>query len=177
MHLAIRPTVPGDLELLRELERRAGERFRDVGRAEVADDEPLAVQALATYVADGRSWVAVGEDDVPIGYVLVDVVDGNAHVEQVSVRPDHQGRGVGRALLEQVRHWAVERAMPLITLTTFTDVPWNAPLYRHLGFEVLADGDIGPELRARQRAEAAHGLDPDHRVAMRRNPSPSQHRG
>jgi hypothetical protein len=28
----------------------------------------------------------------PTGYVLVEKVDGNAHVEQLSVNPDHQGR-------------------------------------------------------------------------------------
>jgi hypothetical protein len=54
-------------------------------------------------------------------------------------------------------------------LTTFSDVPWNAPLYRHLGFRVLDDDDIGPELRARRADEAARGLDPASRVCMRRD--------
>jgi hypothetical protein len=54
-----------------------------------------------------------------------------------------------------------------ITLTTFKDVPWNAPLYRHLGFRTLRDDEIGPELRALRDEETAHGLDAAKRVCMR----------
>jgi N-acetylglutamate synthase-like GNAT family acetyltransferase len=101
--------------------------------------------------------------------VIADPVDGCAHVEQVSVSPDHQGRGVGRALLDQVAAWARAGGMPALTLTTFTHVPWNRPLYEHVGFRVLADAEVGPQLRAVCDAEAAHGLDPATRVCMRRD--------
>ena len=105
--------------------------------------------------------------------MLVDVVDGCAHVEQLSVRPDHQGSGVGRALIERVRGWATESELSAITLTTFTtfttftNISWNAPLYRHLGFRVMGEADIGPQLRAVRDRETAHGLDPSTRVCMR----------
>ena len=114
-----------------------------------------------------RSWVALAEGDTPIGYVLVDHVDGCAHIEQISVLPDRQGAGVGRALIDHVRAWAVASGTRAITLTTFRDVPWNAPLYEHLGFRVLDEREIGPELRAVRDTETAHGLDPARRVCMR----------
>jgi GNAT superfamily N-acetyltransferase len=167
MNVTIRAAATADGPALRAIERAAGARFRDVGMAEIADDEPMSVEELAGYAAAGRSWVAVGDDGGAAGYVLVDVVDGNAHVEQVSVHPDHQGRGVGRALLEHVRSWAEGRGMPALTLTTFEDVPWNAPLYRHLGFVDLAPPEIGPELAALVVAEAAHGLGPLGRTSLR----------
>jgi GNAT superfamily N-acetyltransferase len=110
----------------------------------------------------------VSDSDEPVGYVIVDLVDGNAHVEQVSVQPNHQGTGVGRALLEQVQVWAAEVGAPVITLTTFVGVPWNAPLYAHLGFTVMTAEDIGPELAAIVEAEVAHGLDRSQRVCMQR---------
>ena len=53
--------------------------------------------------------------------------------------------------------------------TTFNDVPWNRPLYEHLGFRVLADQEIAPGLRAVMATEAAHGLDAASRVAMRKD--------
>lgn len=164
--LTIRPATADDSDVLRQIERLAGQRYREVGLDHVADDDPDSWEALAAYARDGRSWVAV--DLGPVGYVLVDVVDGCAHVEQVTVRPDHQGSGVGRALLEQVRRWAIATGRPAITLTTFRDVPWNRPLYEHLGFRVLADDEIGPELRAVRAREATHGLDPTTRVCMLR---------
>lgn len=85
---------------------------------------------MADYAIGGRSWVAVDEGDRPVGYVIVDVVDGDAYIEQVSVEPDHQRAGIGRALIEQVRTWAADSGKSRVTLTTFADVPWNAPMYR-----------------------------------------------
>jgi GNAT superfamily N-acetyltransferase len=167
MAIVVRPASPDDAPELQEIERLAGERFRDVGMPEIADDEPLSLDALAGYARAGRSWVALGQAGTPIGYVVADVVDGDAHIEQVSVRPDHQGTGVGRALIDQVRTWALASGMDALTLTTFRDVPWNAPLYEHLGFRALADSEVGPELRALRDAETAHGLDPASRVCMR----------
>lgn len=167
MAAVIRPARTQEGAILQEIERLAGARFRDVGLPEVADDEPASVETLARYADDGRSWVAVDRIDVPIGYLLVDVVDGCAHIEQVSIRPDHQGAGVGRALVEHVRTWAADCGLHAITLTTFTDVPWNAPLYRHLGFRALSEDEIGPQLRALRDEETAHGLDPTKRVCMR----------
>jgi GNAT superfamily N-acetyltransferase len=167
MSIAIRPPSIDELPTLRAIERLAGERFRDAGLPEVADDEPPPLDVLARYAGDGRCWVAIDDAGGPIGYVLVDSVDENAHVEQVSVHPAHQGAGVGRALIERVSAWAGESGMPAVTLTTFSDVPWNAPLYRHLGFRDLGDDDLGPGLRAVRDQETAHGLDPARRVCMR----------
>lgn len=48
--------------------------------------------------------------------------------EQVSVRADWQGVGLGRALLDRVREWAADHGMLSITFTTFSAVPWNRPL-------------------------------------------------
>jgi hypothetical protein len=74
---------------------------------------------------------------------------------------------VGRALLDRVEVWARETDRPAITLTTFADVPWNRPLYEHLGFRVLTEAELGPGLRAVRTTEAGHGLDPTTRVCMR----------
>jgi GNAT superfamily N-acetyltransferase len=165
--ITIRPAWPEDGGALREVERMAGERFRDVGLDGVADDEPPSLATYAGYATAGRAWVATDEAGTPIGYALVDIVDGCAHVEQISVRPDHQGAGVGRALLDRVRRWATDTHRRAITLTSFTDVPWNRPLYEHLGFRVIPEAEVGPELSAVRRAEAGHGLDPAARVCMR----------
>ena len=166
MTVRIRPAIVADGDALIEIERSAGERFRDVGMPEIADDDPGSVDELAEYADDGRSWVAVDDAGTPVGYVLVDLVDGNAHIEQLSVVPAAQGTGIGRALLDHVATWAAARGAPALTLTSFRDVPWNAPLYEHLGFRVLAEHEVGPELRAVRATETAHGLDPTTRVCM-----------
>jgi len=167
MEISVRAMAVADVSVVRQIERSAGQRFREVGMESVADDEPMAADELVAYAEADRGWVATADDGEAVGYVLVVIVDGDAHVEQVSVRSDFQGFGVGRALLAQARRWAVSNGASGVTLTTFDDVAWNRPFYEHLGFRVMDLKEIGPELRAIRMSEAEHGLDPQSRVCMR----------
>ncbi|WP_010470030.1 GNAT family N-acetyltransferase [Streptomyces sudanensis] len=163
-----RPARPADLPLLQGIERAAGEAFRALGMDAVADDDPPPLGTLEAYRAAGR--VRVAEDGGrPVAYLLWDDVDGAVHIEQVSVHPDAARRGVGRALIGDLAADAAARGVPALTLTTFADVPWNAPYYARLGFRVLHEGELTDGLRAIRHAEAAHGLDRWPRVCMRRD--------
>lgn len=168
MRATVRPCRAGDIEQLRAIEVAAGARYAEVGMPEIAGDEPMSPEVMARYSRDGRCWVAVREGDRPAGYAVVDRLDRCAHVEQISVDPRHQGRGLGRALLAAVERWAAGQGLRGLTLTTFRDVPWNRPLYEHLGFRALPEGELTPGLRALRGEEARHGLDPALRVCMYR---------
>ncbi|GAB3985498.1 GNAT family N-acetyltransferase [Plantactinospora veratri] len=167
--MRIRPARRQDLPGLRDIERAAGRSFRDVGMPEVADDEPPSVEELARHQRAGLAWVAVDADDVPVGYLVAEPVDGNLHVEQVSVHPRAARRGVGRQLLEHLAAHARAGGVPALTLTTFTHVPWNAPYYSRCGFVVLDEPELTPGLVAIRAHEAAHGLNRWPRVCMRRD--------
>ena len=54
------------------------------------------------------------------------------------------------------------------TLTTFRDVPWNAPYYTRLGFVALDPAEHGPELRALMECENRRIPTAAPRLAMRR---------
>ncbi|MFF3067904.1 GNAT family N-acetyltransferase [Kitasatospora sp. NPDC057936] len=164
--MRIRPAVKDELPLLCELERAAGAPFAAIGMPEIAEDEPPTPGELARYLTDGTALVAVDDGDRPIAYLLAEPVDGACHVEQVSVHPGHARRGIGRALIE---HLAATTDAPALTLTTFADVPWNAPYYARCGFRPLADGELTPGLREIRRQEAEHGLDRWPRLCMRRD--------
>ncbi|MET9373871.1 GNAT family N-acetyltransferase [Streptomyces sp. NPDC002992] len=168
--MRIRVAAPAELPLLQDIERAAGEPFRSLGMAVIAEDEPLPLDVLESYRRSGRAWVAVDETDRPTAYLLTDTVDGAAHIEQVSVHPVAARRGIGRSLIEHLAADATGRGLTALTLTTFAEVPWNAPYYTRLGFRPLADSDpdLTAGLRAIQRAEAAHGLATWPRVCMRR---------
>jgi len=142
--------------------------FRDIGMPEIADDEPPPVEELARFAGAGRAWVAVDTTDAPVGYLLAEPVDDGLHIEQVSVHPRAARRGVGRRLIEYLAGHARAAALPALTLTTFTEVPWNAPYYARCGFVALTDDDLPPGLRAIRAAEAANGLDRWPRICMRR---------
>jgi ribosomal protein S18 acetylase RimI-like enzyme len=161
-----RAARPDDVPRLKEIEDLAGESFREVGLAEIADDDEPSQATLAEYQASGRAIVAVDEHDRPIAYALLDDVDGNVHIEQISVDPDFGRQGIGRALLDDIAADASARGVPALTLTTFADVPWNAPYYERCGFRIMLAAEITGGLAAIRAAEAAAGLDRWPRVCM-----------
>ncbi|MEZ5269161.1 MAG: hypothetical protein R2789_11575 [Microthrixaceae bacterium] len=61
--------------------------------------------------------------------------------------------------------WALDTNLSVVTLITFMDIPWRH-LYQHLGFRVMSESDIGPQLREVRDRETAHGLDPTTRSCM-----------
>ena len=170
--MQVRPATAADSRRLIEIESTAGQAFRALAMDAIADDDPGSVPELDAYAAAGRSWVAT-EDDRPIAYLIADLVDGNLHIEQVTVDPAYARRGVGAALIAHADAYAARTGRPALTLTTFTDVPWNAPYYERLGFRRMAPSEITPELQAVCAAEAQHGLDRWPRVCMIRPVTPT----
>jgi GNAT superfamily N-acetyltransferase len=167
----IRPARPEELDVLPALEVAAGELFREIGMARIADDAPPTVEQLSAAPA---ILVAIGDEGAPVGYARIEIVDGHTHLGQLSVHPEHGRQGIGTALLGAVVAWAEDRGDSAITLTTFRDVPWNAPLYRKRGYTDLPASEWGPELAAAVATEADHGLDPATRTVMRRPVSPDR---
>ncbi|MGH3312188.1 MAG: GNAT family N-acetyltransferase [Streptomyces sp.] len=168
--MRIREGADRDLITLQDIERAAGRCFRDLGMDAVADDEPPSLAMLGRYARAGGLWVAAETAaDRPVAYVLVEAVDGNTHVEQISVHPDRARRGIGRALIEHVAARARAAGVPALTLATFTEVPWNAPYYERCGFRRLAPEELTPGLRKIRAEEALAGLDRWPRVCMWRD--------
>jgi ribosomal protein S18 acetylase RimI-like enzyme len=162
--VVIRRARHDELERLIEIEIEAGAAFADIGMPEIARDDPGSPESLAPYVDAGHAWVAVDADDRAVAYLISSVVDGCAFVEQVSVAPAHARRGLGSALIDHLQG----RARTEVLLTTFRDVPWNAPYYRRLGFEVVDPHDGRPELAALVERENARIPGDAPRVAMSR---------
>lgn len=158
-----------ELSLLQDIERAAGRSFLDLGMTKVADDEPFPIDVLAGYQRAGRAWVKTDAGDRPVAYLLADVIDGNLHLEQVSVHPASARRGMGRSLIDHAAAYATAEGLPALTLITFTRVPWNAPYYERCGFWSLDDAELTPGLRDLRRRERALGLDRWPRVCMRRD--------
>ncbi|MGW8974461.1 GNAT family N-acetyltransferase [Streptomyces platensis] len=160
-----------ELSALRAIERAAGEPFRGLGMAAIADDEPPSIEQLTEFQRAGRALAAYeeagpgGEGGRPVGYLLWEPVDGCTHIEQVSVHPEYAHRGIGRALIDRAME---DGGRAALTLTTFTEVPWNAPYYARIGFRTLPEAELTPGLRTIRAHEAALGLDRWPRVAMRR---------
>ena len=172
--VSVRRVKPADVGRLQAIQLAAGGAFRDLGMHAVADSPPLATESLSGYEQAGRAWVAADEYDEPMGFIVIDVVDDCAHIQQVSVHPAHSGQRIGALLIDHVASWAGRHCLAALTLITFRGVPWNAPYYERLGFSELRRSQLTPGLAALAAAEAE--ADQWHtssdRVCMRRELAP-----
>jgi len=164
-----RAARPDDLHVLQGIERTAGQLFRDAGMVDVAEDPPPSLNTLTGYLLADRAWVACDSTDLPAAYLIADLIDGNLHIEQVSVHPRYARQRIGQRLIETLAQQGLAAGVPALTLTTFADVAWNAPYYRRYGFTVIDDNALSPGLRSIREREAAQGLDRWPRVCMRRD--------
>lgn len=151
--MIIHAAIPADFPAMQAIETEAGRLFAEIGMDAIADDPPFSLDELADFTDRGLAWVAVDETGLVAGYLVVLLVDGRAHIEQVSVRPSHGRRGIGRALIDHVATWAANEGLSAVTLTTFANVPWNAPYYARLGFRPFDVDASTPELRQIRAAE------------------------
>src|SRR3954454_17464258 len=90
--IAIRPARPTDFAAIQEIEVAAGFLFASIGMQLVADDPPFSIAELEAFCRPGAAGVAAdatAADERPVGYLVGEIVDGLAHLEQVSIVPSH----------------------------------------------------------------------------------------
>ena len=164
----IRPARRSDFPRLSAIEIAAGELFRAVSMDRIADDGPPDLERLAARIDEGLAWVDVGDDDVARAYLVASSHPTTAHIEQLSVHPSHARKRLGAGLIEHLERCAARRGIGRLTLTTFREVPWNAPYYARLGFQIVEACDQPEWLREIRARERCLGLDEWPRVAMAR---------
>lgn len=162
----VRRAYPAELRQLPAIERAAAAQFRATQFAAMAD-APLSAEEIDP--AHDQIWVAVAATGELVGFALVHRLATVAHLHELDVHPAHARRGLGRRLIDAVAAWAAGEGLQAITLTTFRNIPWNAPYYSRLGFRPLTADELSPELWAIGEAEAAAGLPVSERVPMRRD--------
>lgn len=155
-----------ELEALCALEMEADGVFALVGLESVLSSARPQVDSFRDAAENGRLLVATDSGDHVAGFVRIGLLDGQAHVEQLSVRPSLAGHRIGAQLLTVAAEWALVRGGDRLTLTTFRDVPWNGPYYQRLGWVVVPADQVGPDLAAVRARERRLGLDAAPRQAM-----------
>ena len=163
----IRAATASDLSLLGALEDRASSRFRESLHAYAADLPHFDEDQLTELQRAGTIWVAVDGTGTLLGFVIGGYLGEYAYVHELDVDLPHGRRGIGRLLLRQVARWATERDQTSLLLSTFVDVPWNAPYYERLGFVVVPSEQYDPVMLAQRRADGVAGLRLSSRVMMR----------
>jgi GNAT superfamily N-acetyltransferase len=163
----VRLAGPEHVDELPTIERAAATRFGDSLPQSVLS-HATPVDNLAAAQQAGLLWVALEPAGAPVGFAVASVHGRRVHLDELDVLPAHGRKGIGSALVEAVEDYALKSDCTEITLTTFRDVPWNAPFYSRVGFEAISEQELDKELIARLSDEVALGLERSSRVAMRK---------
>lgn len=162
----IRLARESDLPTINTIEWQAGQRFFDAGFPWLPRQEfCLPEEELRQGLKNQQLWVATAEGE-GMGFILAGNVDEQAHIKEIDVLPQFGRRGVGSALIQYVINRAKEQGIEKVTLTTFEDIPWNAPFYKKLGFKILEESEITPELKQIYEQELADNAVDWNRCAM-----------
>ena len=77
----------------------------------------------------------VAEDDSGlVGYQLSTGNPFGAHLARLGVRPEAQGRGIGRALVDNLIHYLTENRIGKLSVNTQSDNEASLSLYQKIGF-------------------------------------------
>jgi len=161
------PASSEHVSMLPAIERSAAAVFGDAVPAELLEHVTPESVFLAAQ-RDGTLWVALWADDQPIGFARVVVTGARVHLAELDVLPAHGRRGVGTALVRAIDDWACSGHFSEITLTTYRDLPWNAPFYARLGFTFVPESDWDADTRRRFEEEAGLESERPRRVVMRK---------
>lgn len=132
--MAVRHARPSDLRHLAAVEDAGVPLFQELFGDAIA---PVLISpapsGLDRDLEPGFILVAVAGGRV-VGFAHVTDQDGHAHLEQLSVLPEHGRRGIGGALVRASMDEARWAGYDEMSLCTYRDVPWNGPFYARLGF-------------------------------------------
>jgi GNAT superfamily N-acetyltransferase len=155
---------PEHLATLPRIERAAAEIFPEGMIPDEVKDYVLTLEDFEKALAKNQLWIAVTLENNPVGFAMVLAKDKSVMLAELDVDPEHQRKGLGRNLVQTVVNWAREKGYDQLTLTTFCNIPWNAPFYEKMGFRRLHSTELTADLIAALDREAELGL--KDRVAM-----------
>ncbi|WCM22434.1 GNAT family N-acetyltransferase [Paraburkholderia bryophila] len=171
--VTFRFAAPSDANAIRAIEFEAGQRFASVGLTGIADAPPMDIERVENKIAAREIIVAVDADAdadaTRVGFVMFEPQPTRIYIQELDVLTSHAGCRIGAALIEQVAQHALDRQLTQLILSTYREVPWNAPYYRRLGFRDIEPADLDAHLIERRDAHIARGLDESKRVFMRRD--------
>lgn len=167
MPAIIRLAVPEDAQLLPAIETSAAQAFRMIAELRwLAESPPMSIARHSQLIALSTCWVALDAENRPQGFLSAEHHGNDLHIYELSVMQSVQGQGTGRRLIEAAMDYARSTRHSFVTLTTFTNVPWNAPFYSRMGFQTKATKDLDQRLAAILSEEHKHGFAPKSRCAM-----------
>lgn len=81
-----------------------------------------------------KGWTMLDASDTLLGYALMSMAVGEGHVLNLCIDPDHQGQGLGRALMGYLLEQASTERLTVVLLEVRKSNNAALRLYQSLGF-------------------------------------------
>ncbi|MFI6476825.1 GNAT family N-acetyltransferase [Nonomuraea sp. NPDC050663] len=133
----IRAALPDDVPAIEEIVRAAYQPWAElIGvRPKPMDEDYPALQAAGRIFVHGS----------PVDALIVLVPEPDVlYVDNVAVRPELHGRGLGRRMLAFAEERALDLGLPALRLITNVMMKKNIALYERLGYVITSVEPIGP---------------------------------
>jgi GNAT superfamily N-acetyltransferase len=176
--LRLRAGLSSDIDLLIEIDNDASTLFETMGlHLDAATDLEITSAERIRWsrcLAEGTVLISVDTAGRETGFAVLGHRDGEPFLDQLSVRRDSMGLGIGSALLGASMKNASEISGRFLWLTTYDHLSWNRPFYQRRGFEIVSPESCGEELQRELMFERGLFPAPEHRIVMRRELRGSQ---
>ena len=129
----IRRCTPDDLETINTIINEAAQKYRGAIPTDCWHEPYMSREQLLSEIASGVAFSGWEESGELVGVMGIQPVRDVTLIRHAYVRTSHQGRGIGRQLIEEIRR---EVRTPLL-VGTWADATWAIRFYQRNGFSLL----------------------------------------
>ncbi len=144
MATTIRPARPGDTSTLLAIVNAAAQAYRGAIPADCWHEPYMPMEELLSEIAAGVAFSVYEADGAIVGVMGIQPVRNVDLIRHAYVKPEWQGRGVGRALLDELR---AATTRPIL-IGTWAAATWAIRFYEGNGFRLVPDRAKAILLRA-----------------------------
>ncbi len=143
-HIIVREANRGDLEVLLDLytgfyrELRSRQGLRPRGREEYRGE-------VESYLSRGKIFLAETGSGGAVGFIRVSTREGCYWFEELYVKPEHRGRGIGRVLVEKAEEY-VKRYDPYVYIMVLPQDRRALSFWLHMGYKLLNTIELAKNL-------------------------------
>jgi GNAT superfamily N-acetyltransferase len=131
----IRPSREEEHATLLAIVNSAAEAYRGVIPPDRWHEPYMALEELRCDIADGVAFWVFDTDGGVVGLMGIQPRHDVDLIRHAYVLPQHQGRGVGAALIRHLRQQSARRML----VGTWSAATWAINFYRRHGFEMVAE--------------------------------------
>ena len=140
----IRELIPSDFDSILEVINNAAQAYRGVIPEDRWKEPYMSADELKEEIGDGVKFYGLVEKCRIIGIMGIQPVKDTTLIRHSYVLKGHQGRGIGRKLLEHLINMA---ETPEILVGTWKDASWAIRFYESNGFKLTSDVEKDKLLR------------------------------